>query len=276
MKGARGRTFKYSVGIGLYPLDMHENIAPGTSYARGKSLPYQVPLGALIPEAVNGLIAGAKDIGTTHMVSSAYRLHPIEWAIGEAAGTLAAYSVSWGIDARDVFASEGHARELQARLISDGAPLYWIDDVPQGTQLWKDVQMAAASGIMGGAEIDSLHFKPDLVVTRAQAAAALAVMLGLQENAGRGQFGDVPASHWAAGAIEALAAKNIVTGTGGGMFSPDAPVTGQQMRMMISRALGDEIANRSVPAYAGDANGMSRALAAQALVRGYRARINLP
>lgn len=276
LPGARGRSFEYSVGIGLYPLDMHQNVAAGTSFARGHALPYQVPMGALIPETMNGLLAGAKNIGTTHMVNSAYRLHPIEWAIGEAAGTLAAYSVSWGKEARDVFANEGNARELQARLISDGAPLYWIDDVPEGTELWKDVQMAAASGIMGGPELDTLHFRPEGTLTRAQAAVALSRMLAVPTGAGRGQFSDVPASHWAAGAIEALAAKGIISGTGGGAFTPDAAVTGQQMRMMIGRALGDAVATNAVPAYAGEERAMLRGQAAQALVRSYRARIHLP
>jgi hypothetical protein len=276
VQGARGRSFKYSVGIGLYPLDMHQNVEEGTAYGRGHTLPYQVPLGALIPETMNGLIAGAKNIGTTHMVNSAYRLHPIEWAIGEAAGTLAAYSVSWGKEARDVFANERNARELQARLIADGAPLYWIDDVPEGTDLWNDVQMVAASGIMIGPEVETLHFRPEATLTRAQAAVALTRALGLEAGAGRGRFGDVPASHWAAGAIEALAAMNIVSGTGGGNFTPDAPVTGQQMRLMIGRALGEAIANESVPAYGGEERGMSRGQAAQALVRAYRARIHLP
>jgi hypothetical protein len=274
---ARAREFPISVGIGLYPLDMHQNVAPGTSYAQGKSLPYEVPLGALIPETMNGLVAGAKNIGTTHMVNSAYRLHPIEWAIGEAAGTLAAYSVSWRNDPRDVFANEAQARELQARLIADGAPLYWIDDVPEGTQLWNDVQMAAASGIMGGPEPATLHYRPELVLNRAQAAAALSVVLGIKATPPHGgYFADVPSNHWANGAIEALAEKGIISGTGNGNFSPDAPVTGQQMRLMIGRSLGDAAAQKAVPPYAGETNGMSRGLAAQALVRAFRARLHLP
>ncbi len=276
VEGARARSFASSVGIGLYPLDMHQNVAEGTAFARGHSLPYQVPMGALIPETTNGLLAGAKNIGTTHMVSSAYRLHPIEWAIGEAAGTLAAYSVSWGNDPRDVLANEAHVRELQARLIADGAPLYWIDDVVDGTELWKDVQLAAVSGIMGGPEVDTLHFRPEASITRAQAAFSLSRMLAIGAAAGRGQFSDVPADHWAAGAIEALAAKGIVSGTGNGAFSPDAPVTGEQLRLMIARALGDAVAARAVPTYAGEKSGLNRGQAAQALVRAYRARLHLP
>ncbi|MDB4945458.1 MAG: Endoglucanase [Labilithrix sp.] len=272
--GARARTFDTSVGIGLYPLDMHQNVAEGTAYARGHSLPYQVPMGALVPETMNGLVAGAKNIGTTHMVSSAYRLHPIEWAIGEAAGTLAAYSVSWKNDPRDVLADEGHLRELQARLIADGAPLYWIDDVEVGSALWKDVQLAATSGIMGGPDPATLHFLPNAGVTRAQIATALVRALGIAPVTPRGQFSDVPASHWAAGAVEALAAKGIVTGTGGGAYSPDAPVTSEQLRAMIGRALGDATASAAVASPG--PNAMSRGQAATSLVTTYRSRLHLP
>ncbi len=273
---ARARIYPYSVGIGWYPMDMHQNVTAGTGYARGHSLPFQIPLGALIPETTNGLLAGAKNIGTTHLTNSAYRLHPIEWAAGEAAGTLAAMCVSWNKEARDVFANEANARELQDRLLSDGAPLYWIDDVLPSDPLWKDVQFAAASGIMGGPELGTLHFAPAATLTRAQAAVALARTLGLDAAAARGTFGDVPANHWAAPAIEALAAKGIVTGTGGGAFSPNAPVTGDQMRIMIGRALGEDVARRALPEYGGDDGAISRGRTAQALARAYRARLHLP
>ncbi|MGG2474547.1 FAD-dependent oxidoreductase, partial [Rhizobium sp. BR5] len=32
-----------------------------------------------------------KNIGTTHITNGCYRLHPVEWNIGEVAGMLAAY-----------------------------------------------------------------------------------------------------------------------------------------------------------------------------------------
>jgi len=129
---------------------------------------------------------------------------------------------------------------------------------------------------VGGPEANTLHFKPAATLTRAQAAVALGRALGTAIGAGRGQFTDVPASHWAAGAVEALAAKGIISGTGGGGFTPDAPVTSGQMRIMIGRALGDDVAKRSVPVAPTDANPMSRGNAARALARAYRARIHLP
>ena len=223
---------------------------------------------------MNGLVAGAKNIGTTHMVNAAYRLHPIEWAIGEAAGTLAAFAASLGKDPRDIFADEPRARELQQRLIGGGAPLYWVDDVPDGTPLWEDVQLVAASGVMAGPELDNLHFRPDGPINRAQGAFALGRALAIPSRVATGQFGDVPATHWAAGAIEELAARGIITTTGS--FAPDAPMTAGQLRVMIQLAMGEATARSSVPPTAAGDRALNRGEAAQALVRALRARLHLP
>ena len=58
------------------------------------TLPFQIPLGALIPIECDNLLAACKNINTTHLSNGAYRLQPVEWSIGEAAGSLAAYCVS--------------------------------------------------------------------------------------------------------------------------------------------------------------------------------------
>lgn len=271
---SRGAHFTYPVGIGFYPLDMHQNSAEGTGYPHGKALPYEVPMGALIPESMNGLLAGAKDIGTTHMANAAYRLHPTEWAIGEAAGVLAAYSVSWGIEPRDAFANEGHAREYEDRLIADGAPLFWVDDVTPDMASWHDVQLVAAAGIMRGMDATTLHFGPDGRLSRAQAAVALVNMLGLTATTATGKFNDVPKDNWAAPAIELLASKGIVLGTGNGNFSPNDPVTSRQMQAFVSRALGQATGDKAVPSPTDSP--MSRADCAVALARALRARLDLP
>jgi hypothetical protein len=43
---------------------------------------------------MDNLVAGAKNIGTTHISNGAYRLHHTEWNIGEAAGALAAFCLT--------------------------------------------------------------------------------------------------------------------------------------------------------------------------------------
>lgn len=51
-------------------------------------------------------------------------------------------------------------------------------------------------------------------------------------------FSDVPTSHPFFQFVEALNASGITAGTGGGNFSPDAPVTRGQMAVFLAKALG--------------------------------------
>ena len=53
-----------------------------------RTIPFEIPLGALLPERVENLLPACKNIGTTHITNGCYRLHPVEWNIGEAAGAL--------------------------------------------------------------------------------------------------------------------------------------------------------------------------------------------
>jgi hypothetical protein len=88
----RAESFRDSVGIGYYHLDLHPS-SGGDNYIDFASVPFQIPLGALIPKRMKNLIAGGKNIGTTHLSNGCYRLHPVEWSIGEAAGVLAAHCI---------------------------------------------------------------------------------------------------------------------------------------------------------------------------------------
>src|SRR5262249_50099187 len=82
--------FDDAVAVGYYFLDMHQR-TEGARPFLVQVWPFQIPLGALIPRRVRNLIPACKSIGVTHVVNSATRVHPIEWVIGEAAGTLAAF-----------------------------------------------------------------------------------------------------------------------------------------------------------------------------------------
>ncbi len=90
--GPRAAHFADSVGIGWYPIDIHRS-GPDDVGASCRTKPFQISLGALLPLRITNLIAGAKNIGTTHITNGCYRLHPIEWNIGEAAGALAAFAL---------------------------------------------------------------------------------------------------------------------------------------------------------------------------------------
>jgi hypothetical protein len=118
------QTFADSVGIGCYRIDLHPS-AGGTNYVDVGSLPFQIPLGALIPERLENLIPACKNIGTTHITNGCYRLHPVEWTIGEAAGALAAYAIRNKMRPRAVRANKKSLADFQSLLQTLGFELSW-------------------------------------------------------------------------------------------------------------------------------------------------------
>ncbi len=116
--------FPDTVGIGYYHLDLHPSTG-GDNYIDTASVPFQIPLGALIPQRVENLIPACKNIGTTHISNGCYRLHPVEWSIGEAAGTLAAHSLARKIVPRKIRRDNKELSEFQDLLIKTGVDLHW-------------------------------------------------------------------------------------------------------------------------------------------------------
>ena len=113
-----------TVGIGSYRIDLHPTSA-GDNYIDFASLRFQIPLGALLPVRTENVIAACKNIGTTHVTNGCYRLHPVEWNIGEAAGALAAFAAARGVRLRAVRDTPALLTEYQKRLVDQGVELRW-------------------------------------------------------------------------------------------------------------------------------------------------------
>jgi len=120
----RAKSYHDSVGIGYYHLDLHPSTG-GDNYIDMASVPFQIPLGAMIPVRMENLIPGCKNIGTTHISNGSYRLHPVEWNIGEAAGSLCAFSLNRKAMPRQVRSSEKLLSEFQDLLKNQGVELAW-------------------------------------------------------------------------------------------------------------------------------------------------------
>lgn len=116
--------FDDAVAIGYYFLDMHQRTEAAVPFLT-QVWPYQISLGSLIPERVANLIPACKNLGVTHVVNSATRLHPIEWVIGEAAGALAAFCVQHGLDPTAVRADSEKVAGLQSSLVHQGMEIEW-------------------------------------------------------------------------------------------------------------------------------------------------------
>jgi hypothetical protein len=116
--------FQDSVGIGHYRLDLHPSTAMRNSIYV-EAAPFRIPLGALVPRRVTNLLAAGKCLGVTHITNGCYRLHPVEWNIGESAGHVAAYCLSTGVTPHQLCENTGHLRQLQQQLKAAGIPLAW-------------------------------------------------------------------------------------------------------------------------------------------------------
>lgn len=126
--GPRAAHFADSVGVGWYPIDIHRS-GPDDVGASCRTRPFQIPLGALIPVRLSNLLAGGKNLGSTHITNGCYRLHPVEWNIGEAAGALAAFSLVRGVMPADVWHRADLLASFQRRLLAEGVPLAWLIDI---------------------------------------------------------------------------------------------------------------------------------------------------
>ncbi len=111
----RATPFADSVGIGSYWMDLHITTR-GDSSKFGSTLPFQIPLGSLLPQRVENLLPACKNLGVTHLTNGAYRLHPIEWNIGEAVGALAAFCTARKRLPREVRAQPALLAEFQTLL----------------------------------------------------------------------------------------------------------------------------------------------------------------
>jgi hypothetical protein len=120
-----GATYPDSVGIGYYRIDLHPSTG-GDNYVDVPALPFQIPLGSLIPVRMKNLLPAAKNLGTTHVTNGCYRLHPVEWNVGEAAGLYAHWCL-----ARNLSPQQGRraAEEFQRLLVGDGVELAWPQDL---------------------------------------------------------------------------------------------------------------------------------------------------
>ena len=110
------------VGIGHYNIDLHPSTG-GDNYIDIHCCPFQIPLGSLLPVRMENVLPACKNIGVTHITNGCYRLHPVEWNIGEVVGELIAFCLQHKRRPREV--REHCLADFQARLMRQGIELAW-------------------------------------------------------------------------------------------------------------------------------------------------------
>jgi len=159
---ARARVFEDSVGLGGYWLDVHR-CSGGGGGVWEPTAAYQIPLSAMVvPELRNFSVAG-KCLGVTQIANGAYRLHPEEWAVGHAAGMLAAFMLSEDVGTLPLRGSDLH--RYQQTLVASGVPLYWYEDLPFDHLAFEAIQMLGVREVWGGAH-EHLRFNGEHSICR--------------------------------------------------------------------------------------------------------------
>lgn len=125
----------------------------------------------------------------------------------------------------------------EAVVIFDGRQGADFDDVSSEDWFFDDVDFVFKNKIMSGTS-DNM-FSPEAFVTRAMAITVLYRMSGEPDFSGKAsQFGDVGSDCYYASAVGWGAESKIVSGTGGGKFSPDEPLTREQLAVMLFNLSG--------------------------------------
>lgn len=113
-----------SVGVGAYRIDLHPS-STGRNYVDIAAFPFQIPLSALVPVRAVNLLPACRNAGVTHVANGAFRLHPVEWNIGESAGLFSAFCQRKKKQPRQVAGSRKLTADFQQWLRQAGVPLEW-------------------------------------------------------------------------------------------------------------------------------------------------------
>ncbi|MBI1292684.1 FAD-dependent oxidoreductase [bacterium] len=113
-----------SVGIGSYTADVRPLVgSTGVAPPFSQPGPFYIPYRALASHNVRNLLASGKTMAQTYITNSAYRLHPIEWQSGSAAGTAAAFLWRDDMNNRELL-DITPLREYQTS-VATNAPIRW-------------------------------------------------------------------------------------------------------------------------------------------------------
>jgi hypothetical protein len=139
--------YRTGIAVGDYPVDLHHAQYSGKvpEIAFPKIPAFNIPLGCLIPEKVDGLIVCEKGISVSNIVNGSTRLQPVVLLTGQAAGVLAALSIKNKKQPRQI-----NVRVVQQELLKLKCYLMPFVDVKPDDPHWEAIQRVGATGILKG------------------------------------------------------------------------------------------------------------------------------
>ena len=174
--------YRTGISVGDYPVDHHH------ARYNGKVPPipfppvpsFNIPLGALMPEKIQGLVVCEKGISVSNIANGTTRLQPVVLLTGQAAGMLAAISFKQNIPVQNVSVTA-----VQKALLQEKVYLMPYSDVKHTDGAFEAVQWIGSWGIIKGIGksvgwANRTYFKPDSLVTFAEITAGLNALVPLR------------------------------------------------------------------------------------------------
>jgi hypothetical protein len=136
--------YRTGISVGDYPVDHHHDCNPNAPKIIFPAVPsFNIPMGCLIPETVDGMVVADKAISVTNIMNGATRLQPCVLLTGQAAGVIAALSVLENTSPRNL-----DIRKVQQKLLESGAYIMPLYDVNPEDKAFQAIQRSTASGIL--------------------------------------------------------------------------------------------------------------------------------
>jgi hypothetical protein len=146
--------YRTGIAVGDYTIDHHHlknAAAPTIDFVKIKVPSYNVPMGSLIPQGVDGLIVAEKSISVSNIVNGATRLQPVVMQLGQAAGVMAALCVQ-----QQVQPAQLPVRDVQLQLLKANGYIMPFIDVPVTDPQFITIQKIGATGILKGTGVPYL------------------------------------------------------------------------------------------------------------------------
>ncbi|MGF1461183.1 MAG: hypothetical protein ACFBSG_19415 [Leptolyngbyaceae cyanobacterium] len=201
---------------------------------RTQPCPLAVPLRSLMLQKTDGFLCVSLP-GCTSDLRSLFQQPRAQWALGEAAGQVAARAAQIG-GLQALRATDHWPWRLQQTLVRQGIPLFAFDDVDLKDPDFEAIQMVAIADVVRTTRRRDLSFRPETPVTKAVLASALMRLPPPQQQPtpdAAEALQDVTANHWAVDAIQAVIARQLLTLETESHFAPSKVISQRQLGQVL-------------------------------------------
>ena len=217
---ARGTCFDDTIGVVAALADRGPN--------GERSRPMTVPLRSLIPKDTDGFLRVGQP-GSVPALQFLWQQPSVQWALGEAAGHVAALAAQAPDGFRSLLKEVHWRRRIQAQLTHHGIPIFAFDDVDHHDPDFEAIQVLAAAGIVRSMSDRDLHFRPETPVTRAVAATALVRLAAPPPKTSGLNLPDIFPTHWAWQAVTTAVTAGLMPLMEAQRFGPSKVLSRQQL-----------------------------------------------